>query len=262
MLEMSNEEMVVRQIYVVLPAYNEGENISLLLDAFSTLVSHLENPLSFVIVDDGSTDSTEDEIAKYAEVLSINQIRHFENKGLSEALRSGFFSVLEEARDEDILVCMDADNTHLPSQIVSMILKIDEGYDVVIASRYRPGSRVSGVSFLRRALSRGSSLLCQFLLPTSGVRDFSCGFRAYRVKILREVLTDEEENIFSLKGFACTSALLFLLRRAGARATEIPIDLRYFQKRGISKMKVGKTAFESIRLIFKEVLKYKNRNLG
>jgi dolichol-phosphate mannosyltransferase len=248
-----NTHGVKRRVYVLLPAYNEADNIVILLNSFSEITKDSPYEFFFTIVDDGSTDTTDAVIEPYFEILSLTILRHSENKGLSEALRNGFLSVLDEAEDEDVIICMDADNTHMPAQVHDMLHEIENGNDVVIASRFRKGASVRGVSLFRRFLSLVSSFLCRACIPIQGVRDYSCGFRTYRAGILRSVLSDESEHIFSLKGFACTSAILFSLNHAGAKITEIPIDLRYFQKRGVSKMNVTKTSVESIRVIFREI---------
>jgi len=121
----------------------------------------------------------------------------------------------------------------------------------VIASRFRKESKVRGVSIYRNFLSYMSSFVCRFLIPISGVKDYSCGFRAYRASLIKEALNSGDE-IFNLKGFACTSQLLFSLNKLKANFSEIPIDLRYNQKRGVSKMKIIETSLESLRVIFKE----------
>ncbi len=242
-----------RKVYVVLPALNEAENIVLLLGSFSQIVRELPYTFFITIVDDGSTDGTEEAITPFYETLSLTLLRHTHNKGLSEALRSGFSSVLDQANDEDVIICMDADNTHMPGQILEILCEMEAGSDVVIASRFRSGARVQGVSLFRKFLSFVSSVLCRFFIPIPGVRDYSCGFRGYKAGYLRKAVSSDTNDVFSLKGFACTSALLFSLHHAGARMSEIPMDLRYHQKRGISKMKVTRTSVESLKVILGEI---------
>ena len=238
-------------LIVVLPAYNEAQNLPPLLAAFAEL--HRTLPLSCIVVDDGSADGTAAAVEGCASLLPVAVVRHERNRGLSAALETGFRAACQGRNDDDVVVCMDADNTHVPGQIPMMVARLGEGFDIVIASRYRRGAKVEGVSLFRRALSGGATLLFTFLVPTPGVRDYSCGFRAYRVGILRRALERYGEEVFSLKGFACTAGLLFACRRLGARMSEIPIDLKYQQKRGVSKLALRRTVGESLRLVWHEM---------
>ncbi|GAH80896.1 unnamed protein product [marine sediment metagenome] len=81
---------------------------------------------------------------------------------------------------------MDADNTHCPGLIFRMASLIDEGNDVIIASRYINGARVLGLPKKRRFLSIAASLFLKILFPTKGVKDFTSGYRAYRAAVLRK----------------------------------------------------------------------------
>lgn len=237
-------------VYVVLPAYNEADNLAPLLRLYVELQRTV--PLHCLVVDDGSVDTSGAVAESFAAELPITVIRHTENRGLSRTLETGFRAACERAGDGDVVVCMDADNTHLPSQIPEMLEKIRDGFDVVIASRYRRGSRVEGVSRFRRSLSAAAALLFASVVPIPGVRDFSCGFRAYRVPALRRAIKHFGDEVFALKGFACTAALLFGCKRVGATMTEIPMDLRYQQKRGVSKLALRRTIVESLRLVWRE----------
>lgn len=238
-------------ITLVLPAYNEGENLALLLDQVIQL--DLSLALSCIIVNDGSTDNTEEVAKRYtAKFPSITLISHTQNQGLPAALRTGFSAATINCSAADVVVCMDADNTHPPSQIPKMLEMVERGYDVVIASRYRKGAKIAGVSLFRRTLSASAATLFSCLLPVKGVRDFSCGFRAYRSTVLSQALHAFGEEVFALRGFACTTGLLLALNRLGAKMTEIPIDLRYQQKRGVSKINLSRTISESLKLLLRE----------
>ncbi|HMO18949.1 MAG TPA: glycosyltransferase [Oligoflexia bacterium] len=247
-----------RKLIVVLPAYNEAENIQGLLDGFTGL-SEVIDRLQLILVDDGSNDDTVFLANPFKGILNLEIISLPSNKGLPGALRTGFQRAVEITGDKDTIVTMDADNTHPPQQILLLDSEILNGFDVVIASRYQSGARVEGVSGFRRFLSFGASFLYRLFLPFDGVRDYSSGFRAFRSGALRDTLEKEADRIFSLRGFACNTALLLAMRRRlGIRANEIPIDLRYQQKRGVSKMKVGSTVIESLKLLVFELFASRN----
>jgi len=159
---------------------------------------------------------------------------------------------LDLATDDDIIVTMDADNTHTPGLLPRMINTLEGGNDVVIASRYQPGARVVGLSPWREFLSTGMRWLFQILLPIRGVRDYSCGYRAYRASILRRAFDLWGEAFISQSGFSCMVDILLKLNRLGAVMTEVPLVLHYENKRGKSKMNVSKTIRETLRLAWRE----------
>lgn len=241
------------RIHLILPAFNEGANLVSLFNSFSELVN-LES-YRFHLINDGSADNTIEIAEELKKLVDLNLINHPQNMGLSKTLLTGVSSALSEAKDEEILVFMDADNTHLPKQVPELVAKIVGGADIVIASRYQPGATIEGLSNFRKMFSVLASLLFRIFLPVAGVRDFSCGFRAIKVELLKSLSQTELDRIFSLKGFACTTGLLLALtRKSSVIVEEIPMILKYNQKRGVSKMNLGQTSIESLRLILSEWL--------
>src|SRR5207244_3923173 len=117
------------------------------------------------VVDDGSTDATAEIVQGHSTRMPIRLLRHVMNLGLGATLRDGLFEAVERSSERDIIVTMDADDTHAPGLILRMAHMISEGYDVVVASRYRPESRTVGVPFPRRLLSHGASWLFRLLFP-------------------------------------------------------------------------------------------------
>jgi dolichol-phosphate mannosyltransferase len=144
---------------------------------------------------------------------------------------------------------MDADDTHTPGAIVGMVAKIDEGYDVLIASRYQKGSLCVGVPWLRRFVSYAGSLLFRAVHPVAGVRDFTCGYRAYRAAILRQALKRYRREFIDQDGFQCVVDILLKLSRMNLRFGEVPLVLRYDRKGGKSKMKLVPTACRTLLLL-------------
>jgi dolichol-phosphate mannosyltransferase len=150
---------------------------------------------------------------------------------------------------------MDADNTHTPGLIFRMVQAVSEGNDVVIASRYRYGARVRGLSASRRLLSLGSSWLFGVVFPIGGVRDYMCGFRGYRARLRRRAFRElGPDRIISERGFACMVDILLKIREFDPIVTEVPLILRYDQKKGASKMRVGRTVRETLHLMVRRRL--------
>ena len=242
------------RLCVVLPAYNEAENIGPIFGGFRTvLADSCKLELRFILVDDGSTDGTPAKAREAAQGLGLEILLNERNRGLAETFRRGMTRAAETATgDGDIIVCMDADNSHLPGQVMRIVGEIREGRDVVIASRYRPGAVIRGVPAVRRFLSWGMSVLFRLAYPIKGVRDYSCGYRGYRAGFLRKALASQGDRLFSREGFACMLAILIRLDKEGAIFGEIPLVLRYDTKQGASKMKVAGTIFRTFRVLLRE----------
>lgn len=141
----------MNEISVVLPAYNEEENIQKLVKRWQQLCKDLkykyELSLNIFVIDDGSKDKTE-VIGRELERKYDNfyLIKHDKNKGLGEAINTGIKYVMEKRSDSKYVCIMDCDNTQDPRYVFSMIEKMEKT-DVVIASRYQKGSCVKGVPF-------------------------------------------------------------------------------------------------------------------
>ena len=155
---------------------------------------------------------------------------------------------------DDVIITMDADESHGPSLITRMLETINQGFDVVIASRFQPGSESHGVPLHRRILSSGASLVFRILFPTAGVKDFTCGYRAYRVSAVQRVLDTYGDNLFEYDGFQCMVDLLLKLRSIGASFSEVPFVLRYDLKKGQSKMRIVRTIMRTLELVIRRRL--------
>jgi dolichol-phosphate mannosyltransferase len=180
--------------------------------------------------------------------MPVDVLRHQANQGLGRAIRSGLTEAARLAAADDVIVTMDADDSHPPELIGKMLETVDQGFDVVIASRFRRGSCSVGVPMLRRVMSIGASVLFRILFPTRGVRDFTCGYRAYRASELQRALRTYGDRLFEFEGFQSTVDLLLKLRKLGASFSEVPVVLRYDLKQGASKMRVIQTAMRTLRV--------------
>jgi dolichol-phosphate mannosyltransferase len=239
------------KIILTLPAYNEEQGLPPLLDAFQNAMRQGGFEAQAVIADDGSTDGTCGVIQEWSSKFPIKLIRHPENRGLGETIRDALHKAAVIAQPEDVIVTMDADNTHSPALIPDMVRQIGMGKDLVIASRYRAGSRVVGLNFFRHLLCYGARALFQMAFPIPGVRDYTCGFRAYRAGLLQQAFVRFGDAFVTEQSFACMAEILLKLSQLSPKIVEIPMVLRYDQKRGASKMKVGSTILATLRLMRK-----------
>lgn len=244
---LENRHTAIPELLIVLPSYDEGE-------ALVSIAWELEQVLKeytfrILVVDDGSTDYSIP-LLESAELPHVEVIRHPVNKGLGEALRTGLKAACETARqDGDIVIVMDADCTHTPYLIDRLVRRVREGNDIVIASRYRYGAQVIGLVWYRELLSHGASWLFRLLVPIKNVRDYTCGYRAYRVSLLRQAFARYGDDLITESGFSCMAELLVKLGRMGALIREVPLVLRYDKKASTSKMRLLQTIAKSLRVL-------------
>lgn len=239
-------------ITVVLPAYNEEDNIALLLNEIKRLLEERFSGVRVIVVDDGSHDRTVDKANEFQD-SNIIVVKHGNNRGLSEAIKTGLLEALRVSSERDVIVTMDADNTHTPGLIFRMASLVDEGNDVIIASRYQKGARVIGISKIRKTISFWGSVLLRFLFPIEGVKDYTSGYRAYRAGILKAAFEKWGDEFISESGFACMVDILLKLRSMNVIMNEAPLIVRYDYKIGRSKMDVPKTIKQTLKVVSKRI---------
>lgn len=242
-------------IWVIFPAWNEERVIRPTLLALWQAFRGRNEAYTAVLVDDGSTDRTVAEaraaVAESGGELKLEVLSHEQNRGLGAGLRTGIYWVVDRAADDDVLVTLDADNTHPPALIPSLVEQVRNGADLSIASRYRTGSEVHGVPGHRRALSDVASVLFQSLYPIPGVRDYTCCFRAYRIPLLRRARAVYGEDLCTARGFEAVMDLLLRLGPLGMKVSEIGFVLDYGDRVGQSKMKVIRTIRSTLLLLLR-----------
>jgi len=228
-------------IHIVLPAFNEGRNIGRLLDRIQRAMADEDLAYRVVLVDDGSSDDTIEAACRFGNEVPLEVVRHEKNQGLGATLRDGLNHVIGGLDDHDIVITMDADDSHVPGLIPRMCRRVREGHDVVIASRFRPGARVYGVPLMRQLFSLGACFIFRLMFPTSHIRDFTCGYRAYRGSALKRAAEHYGAGLVDIRGFQCMVDLILKLHQLGMIIGEVPMILRYDLKEGQSKMRVGST---------------------
>jgi len=246
-------------IFIILPAFNEEENIASLMESIDYAMK--ENALEYriVLVNDGSFDKTEEVVKSLQNKFPVTLINHEKNEGLGETIKTGLAHSIQLAEEKDIIVTMDADNSHCPGLVVRMVRTIREGSDVVIGSRYLADSRVKGVKLNRIFLSKIANIFFKALFPIKGVRDYTSGYRAFKKEILNQAFSTYGDKFISESGFSCTVDILLKLRPLDCVMMEVPLILRYDTKKGQSKMDIRKTIGNTLKLIGKRLLKKGDR---
>lgn len=225
-------------IVVLLPAFNERESLPRLLPKLTEVLEGLGHEYRIVVGDDGSSDETAELLESFKDRIPLEVLRHKINRGLGETSRDLFERAAELCKDDDLIVRLDCDDTHEPQYIPALLEKLGQGYDVVVASRFEPGGGQLGVSRYRALVSRGANLFMKIFFPIPGLKEYTCGFRAYRAAIVRRAVRFYGNDFIQLKGlgFTCTLEKLVKLNMLNARFAEVPFVLRYDQKRSASKM--------------------------
>jgi dolichol-phosphate mannosyltransferase len=243
-------------IYILLPAYNEEDGLEPLMEKIASTMHEMGTAYRVVVVNDGSTDGTARILTELAERYPIDVITHKYNRGLGETARDGFEYIAEVASPDDIIVRMDGDDTHDPMYIPAMVAKLEEDYEVAIASRYAPGGGQTGVDWYRGTISRIANLLMKAVFPIPGVKEYSCGYRAYRVALIQDALDIFGNRFISLMGMGFTGTVekIIKCKMMGARVAEVPFILRYDQKQSTSKVVTSITTLGYVALMAKYII--------
>lgn len=240
-------------IYILLPAYNEEDALEPLITKVDSAMRQAGFAYRVVVVNDGSKDRTGCILEQLSRRFPMDVLTHKYNRGLGETGRDGFEFIAERADPADVIVRMDCDDTHEPDYIRAMVDKLNEGYEVVTASRYAPGGGQIGVNLYRRTISRCANLLMKLVFPIPGVWEYTCGYRAYRVSHIQDALKLFGNRWIDLKGMGFTGTVekMIKCRLMRARVGQIPFVLRYDQKTSVSKVVTNLTTLGYLVLIAK-----------
>jgi dolichol-phosphate mannosyltransferase len=230
-----------RKIVVVLPTYNEAENLPLMVEA----LFRLELPdFHILVVDDGSPDGTgtlaEDLAARHSGRMSV--LHRAEKNGLGPAYIAGFKRAISDGAD--IILQMDTDFSHDPKYVSGLLDKIAEGYDMALGSRYVRGGGVDvSWGWHRKLLSWFANRVYVKFLLNIPVRDATGGFRAWK----RETLIGIDLDRIAANGYVFQVEMTYVTHLLGYKIIEIPI---YFpdRQRGESKMDTKIAAEAALRV--------------
>ncbi len=219
---------------IVVPTYNERENLPLLLEAVLKVVPA---EVEILVVDDGSPDGTGKIADDWAARESRIHVLHRTGKlGLGTAYVAGFRWGLDQGFEQ--LIEMDADFSHDPKYLPVM-LKSLESHDVAIGSRYVPGGGTVNWGLGRKVLSRGGSLYARTVLGAP-IRDFTGGFNGWRRKVIEAV----DVGTLRSDGYSFQIELKYRAFKKGFRWTEFPI---VFADREVGKSKMNRRiVFEAL----------------
>lgn len=231
--------------YIIIPTYNEKENIeNLVREIFKQQIDNLH----ILIVDDNSQDGTGQIADKLSRELPVEVLHRPGKLGLGSTYRDGFEYAIEHGAD--FIFEMDADFSHQPQDILRLREAAKAGVDLVIGSRKIKGGKILGWNFKRKLYSNGAMWFARILLGLK-TRDITAGFRCFRAETLRKI---NYENIKS-NGYAFQVEMVYKIEKSGLKIVELPVT---FPDRQLGQSKLNK---KDIWEFFKTIFRLKFYNL-
>lgn len=221
--------LIVMKTLVVVPTYNEKENLLLLLPVLVDLPKNFD----VLVVDDGSPDGSQEVVRSWSEKTASQEKKVFllareKKQGLGRAYLAAFAWALD--RNYQAVVEMDADFSHRPQDLVRLLDEIDS-YDFVIGSRYVPGGGTMNWGWLRKFISKAGSMYSRWVLGYP-LRDWTGGFNAWRDTALGRMNLPEIQS----NGYSFQIELKYRALKAGCRGLEVPI---LFEDRRVGQSKMS-----------------------
>jgi dolichol-phosphate mannosyltransferase len=219
-------------ITVIIPTYNERQNVRKLIEALEVQFRPLPDDCSILVVDDQSPDGTADVVRDVQRDYANVHLLEGKKAGLGAAYIRGMRYALD-VLSADVVFEMDADFSHKPSDVPRLFHELERGADFVIGSRYIAGGSIpNNWGSIRKLNSRFGNLVARFVAGLYRIRDCTAGFRAIRGTLLRDICLED----LRVQGYAFQVALLYeaVLRKAKIR--EIPVD---FVDRNQGNSKLG-----------------------
>ena len=201
---------------IVIPTYNEAETIPSLINELFEKIKQFVEKLDILIIDDSSPDGTADIVrelgTKYEKITVIQRPKKM---GLGAAYKEGFRYVLEKL-DSELVLQMDADHSHQPSEIPNMLEKI-KNFDFLVASRHVEGSDVIGWGIGRKVTHSIAGAIARICAKIE-IKDSTSGFRMFKKKTLEKI----NFNKIRSDGFAFQIEVLYQLKQLGMKGLEVP----------------------------------------
>lgn len=236
---------------ILVPTYNELENIGLLLRAIAVVqASHQNWNFHVYVVDDSSPDGTGAHVEQLAVELNspgyqVQLLTRLKKEGLGKAYIFGFnYALNDQVVRPDFVMQMDADLSHDPKYLHDFVEALEAGAVVVLGARYIPGGGCPNWSWYRKFLSSGGNYYARLVLG-SQVHDYTGGFNAYAVSVLRAIALNRLDSA----GYGFQIDLKFQMLKQRPRLVEVPIQF-IDRQHGKSKMPLN-TVFQNFFLVLK-----------
>ena len=220
------------KLVIILPTYNERDNIIRLLDMLHEILGSVkEYSIAYLVVDDTSPDGTRDVVLEYQKKYSDVSLISGAKEGLGKALLRGMTYAVEKM-DAEVILQMDADLSHDPKVIPKFLTALNKGADFVIGCRYiKGGSIPDNWGIHRKIFSVAANSIVRFGLGVPSIHDWTGGFRAFRKVYFEKLRTEVEEY----SGYVFQIAFLHKSVLLGAKVCEVPI---HFTDRRFGRSKI------------------------
>ena len=244
----------MHKLVILIPVLNESGNMVRLVRDLRALSEELQDQLDVqvILMDDGSKDDTSTLARQSASEagLSLTVLRHDVNQGPGVAFATGFCHLPGLLKDDDLVMTMEGDNTSRLELVKQMLVRLDEGYDVIFASPYAYGGKIVNTSAYRIFLSSVANLFIKELLGIHGLLTVSSFFRLYRVPALKKLQAVYGPGIVERRGFECMVEMTMKMMNLHLTISEVPMVLDTHARVGKSRMKILRTIRGYIRLWF------------
>lgn len=227
------------KVTVLVPTYNEKENVGKVL---AGIAEHKDKVSEILVVDGHSTDGTQETVRSLGHTLVLQ-----EGRGLGNAIKTGIAKATG-----DVIIIVDADGSHDTKDIPKLIAKIEEGYDLVVASRYISGPRLSGL-FRAQSSSYDDTIIRELgnrmftgmvrVLYGAPIHDLLMGYKAFRKRIFEKITLTESGQQFDAE-------IVVKAMKAGYKLAEVP-TVEYKREHGESKLSVPYHGMMVLRTIVK-----------
>jgi len=223
---------IKKKACVILPTYNEVENVPIIIPLIFEQADKIQtHELHVLVVDDDSSDGTQDAVRRLTENFPNLRLIRGEKRGFGEACKKGLDYALNTL-DADLIFQMDADLQHDPALIPHFASLSHRGFHVVIGSRLTAGGSTPGFSIRRKFLSLLGNWLIRFFAGLGHIHDCTSGYRCIKADIIKKC----DLSYLSTSGYAFLSSFLCELVRRGAQVIEVPIT---FPDRTYGESKLG-----------------------
>lgn len=232
-------------LWILIPVLNEAGNVDRLVSSLGKLAGELAESYQprLLLVDDGSRDGTAEKAQIAASRLSLNLevLKHEINQGPGRAFGTGFTYLAEKLAADDLVLTMEGDNTSRVELVKQMLHRLEEGFDVILASPYLYGGKIVNTSFYRVFLSSVANLFIKELLGLQGILTVSSFFRLYTTSAVQRLQRVYGAGIMERAGFECMVEMLMKMIYLQMQISEVALVLDTKARVGKSKMKIART---------------------
>lgn len=204
-------------ISVIIPCFNEERRIFSNLERINKYLADNFNSYEIIAVNDGSTDKTLCELERAKKSFAIDVVDNPKNQGKGKAVKDGIL-----ASRKEIVMFMDADLAIPIEELKKFMREIENGFDIVIASRFVPGLRImEPVLWYRQIMEIIFKVIRTVIINSGDVKDTQCGFKVFRREAALAIFPQ-----LTIKRFAFDSEIIFIAGKAGYKIKELPITLQ------------------------------------